>query len=57
MEMSMDKAFAAIIGGVATVAAVYFSVNIDWLSPELTVMIGTALNALLVYMVPNQPVE
>jgi hypothetical protein len=56
-KTSMSKAFAAIIGGMATIAAVYFSFNVDWLSPEVTLTLGTALNALLVYMVPNKPIE
>jgi len=56
-QTTTGKALAAIIGGVATVAATIFSINMDWLSPELTVTIGSALSALLVYFVPNKPVE
>jgi len=56
-QTTTGKALAAVIGGIATIAATVFSMNMDWLSPELTVTIGSALSALLVYFVPNKPVE
>ena len=56
-QTTTGKALAAVLGGLATIAATVFSVNMDWLSPELTVTLGAALSALLVYFVPNKPVE
>lgn len=55
--MTVAKAIAAVLSGLATIAATVFAVNVEWLTPELTVTIGTALSAILVYMVPNKSVE
>lgn len=56
-QTTVGKAIAAVLTGLATIAATVFAVNVDWLSPELTVTIGSALGALLVYFVPNKPVD
>jgi hypothetical protein len=56
-QMTVAKAIAAVLAGLATIASTVFAVNVDWLSPELTVTIGTAIGALLVYLVPNEPVD
>lgn len=56
-QTTIAKAITAVLTGLATVAATVFAVNVDWLSPELTVTIGSAIGALLVYLVPNEPVE
>lgn len=56
-KTTVGKAIAAVLAGLATIAATVFSVDVDWLTPELTVTIGTALTALLVWLVPNKPVE
>ena len=54
---TMNKAFTAIITGFATVVATYFSTDMGWLSPELTTTIGSALTALMVWLVPNKTVD
>ena len=56
-QMSMDKAIAAVITGIAAIAATVFSVNTDWLSPELVVTLGSVFTAAVVWLVPNKPVE
>jgi hypothetical protein len=57
MFTTIDKAIVAILGGLATVAAMSFGVNVDWATPELLGSIGTMLNAILVYVVPNKESE
>jgi hypothetical protein len=57
MEMTTGKAVAAVLTGLATIAATVFGVNTGWFTPELSVTIGSALTALLVYLVPNKEVE
>lgn len=54
---TVAKAVTAVITGMATIAATVFAVSIDWLTPELTVTVGTAVTALMVWLVPNQSVE
>ena len=54
---SMTKAITAIITGVATVAATIWSIDIGWLSPEMTVTIGSVVTALMVWLVPNKVVD
>ncbi len=56
-KTSVAKAVTAVVSGVATIAATIFAVNVDWLTPELAVTIGTGVTALLVWLVPNKPVE
>jgi len=56
-QTTVAKAITAIITGFATIAATVFSQSVDWLTPELTVTIGSAITALLVWLVPNKPVE
>ena len=56
-QTTTGKAIAAVLAGMATIAATVFSVDVDWLTPELTVTIGSALTALLVWLVPNKTVE
>jgi CBS-domain-containing membrane protein len=57
MFTSIDKAIVAILGGLATVAAMSFGVNVDWATPELLGSIGSVLSAILVYVVPNKEPE
>jgi len=54
---TIAKAVTAVVSGLATIAATIFAVNVDWLTPELAVTVGSALTALLVWLVPNEPVE
>jgi len=56
-KTTMAKAVTAVITGLATIAGVVFSVNVDWLTPELAVSIGAGVTALMVWLVPNEPVE
>ncbi len=56
-QTTVAKAIVAVLTGLATVAATVFAVNVDWLTPELTVTIGSAVTALLVWLVPNKTVE
>ena len=56
-QMSVAKAITAVLTGAATIAATVFAVNVDWLTPELTVTLGSVFTAVLVWLVPNQPVE
>ena len=56
MFTSVDKAIAAVIGGLVTVAAMVFNVDID-LSPETIAAMGTVLSTVLVYAVPNKTDE
>jgi len=56
-KTSMTKAIVAIVTGVGTILATAFSVNMEWLSPELTVTIGSAVTALLVWLVPNKVID
>ncbi len=54
MFTTIDKAFAAIIGGFGSFAALQWGFSVDWLTPELTAMISTAFATLLTYLVPNK---
>lgn len=56
-QTTVAKAIVALLTGMATVAATVFAVNVDWLTPELTVTVGSAVTALLVWLVPNKTVE
>lgn len=56
-QTTVTKAITAVLTGAATIAATVFAVNVDWLTPELTVTIGTALTAFLVWLLPNSPVD
>jgi len=57
MFTTIDKAIAAIIGGVAGFLALKFGFSADWLTPEMVVMVSSALAGLLTYLVPNKPAE
>lgn len=50
-----DKAIAAIIGGLVTVAALFVPGVEDRFPPEVVAALGTVLSAALVYIVPNRP--
>ena len=56
-QTTVAKAIAAVVAGLATIAATVFAVNVDWLTPELSVTVGTMLTAVLVWLVPNQSVD
>jgi len=56
-KTSVAKAVTAVVSGLATIFATVFSADISWLTPELTVSIGTGITAFLVWMVPNDTVE
>ncbi len=56
-QTTTAKAVTAVLSGLVTIAATVFAVQWDWLTPELTVTVGTLLTAVLVYFVPNEPVD
>lgn len=52
MLTSFDKAIAAIIGGIGTIAASYgFDLG---LTPEMTTALATVISGALVWLVPNK---
>ena len=54
MDMGkVSKAIVAVIGGVGTLMGIVFGADVSWLTPELTVAIGSVLTTLMVYLVPN----
>jgi hypothetical protein len=54
MFTTIDKAIAAILGGVLSVLALKFGVVLDWATPDLLASVGAVVTALLVYLVPNK---
>lgn len=54
MFTTVDKAIAAVIGGLVSFLALQFGISADWLTPELQVMISSAVSGLLTYLVPNK---
>lgn len=53
MFTTVDKAIAAVLGGVITVLGMVFNVEIG-LSPEVIGSLGSLLAGLLVWAVPNK---
>ena len=56
MFTTVDKAIAAIIGGVLSVLALNFNQTFAWATPELVSAISAVFTTILVYAVPNKPV-
>ncbi len=54
MFTSVDKAIAAIFGGIVTVASMVFGVEAAWATPELIAAVGSVITTVLVYAVPNK---
>ena len=53
MFTSFDKAIAALVGALLTIAAT-FGLPTDWATPEIIGVIGSVLTSLLTFVVPNK---
>jgi len=54
MFTTIDKAIAAVIGGIASFFGLQFGFNAEWLTPDLTVTISSLIAGVLTYFVPNK---
>jgi hypothetical protein len=57
MLTSVDKAIAAILGGLVSFLALKFGVQVDWMTPDLINSISIAVAGVLTYLVPNKKPE
>lgn len=54
MFTTIDKAIAAVLGGLISYAALKWGFNADWVTPEVLAVISSAVSGLLAYVVPNK---
>ena len=54
MFTTVDKAIAAILGGLVSFLALKFGFQADWLTADMINTISVAVSGLLVYLVPNK---
>jgi hypothetical protein len=54
MFTTIDKAIAAVLGGLISFLALKFGINVDWMTPDLLNSISIAIAGVLVYLVPNK---
>ena len=57
MFTTVDKAIAAILGGLVSFATLKWGVQLDWLTPDLINTLSIAIAGALVYLVPNKKPE
>lgn len=55
MFTTVDKAIAAVLGGLISFLALKFGVNVPWITPDLINTISIAVAGALTYLVPNKP--
>jgi zinc transporter ZupT len=54
MFTTIDKAIAAVLGGLVSFLALKFGIQADWLTPDLINTLSVAIAGALVYLVPNK---
>lgn len=55
MFTTIDKAIAAVIGGLASFAFMKWGIQLEWLTPEVINTLSVLISGMLVYIVPNKP--
>lgn len=53
MFTTIDKALAALIGGILTIVAT-FGIDVAWATPEIIATFGAVLTAVFTWLVPNK---
>lgn len=54
MFTTIDKAIAAVLGGLISFFTLQFGIQVEWMTPELVGTISSVVTGLLVYLVPNK---
>lgn len=54
MFTTIDKAIAAVVGGIASFLLLKFGIHADWLTPDIINTLSIAVAGLLTYWVPNK---
>ena len=55
MFTTIDKAIAAVLGGIASFLMLQYGLELSFLTPEMITMISSLVAGFLTYLVPNAP--
>ncbi len=57
MFTTVDKAIAAVLGGLSSFALLQYGLELEFLTPEMITMISSLVAGFLTYLVPNAPAD